>query len=344
MDKDQLKEYLLDNPNKIEDVLENIGCHHIKIIKNKRVQSALPEGDNNESVQIYLNEYLSAIIYTKNEFDNCEIKDIYAVIQFIKECTFREAINIVSAVCGIEYSSEIKKINKSSSYDFLKKFIRSVKKEEWEDDSIILNENFLERFIRVDCVLYLEDGVNSATQEKFNISYDVLDNRVVFPIRNDDGLLISFKGRTCNPEYKIRGIPKFINYYPCSNNNYLFGYYENKNKILSSNELFVLESEKAIFQMDSLGINNAIAISKKVITERQLTKLLKLGKSIILALDKDVSLEGIFIECKKFKGLCPVFYIFDTLDLLHKKDSPVDQGLDISYRLYTECKFEYKGE
>jgi DNA primase len=344
MDMQQIKIYLRDNPTLIENILEKIDCHHIKTIGDKRVQSALPyPSDNQTSVQVILNDSLTAKVYTKNDFQNYEIKDIFTLVQYIKTCSLIEARNLICDVCNIKFTNNNKKLI-SESYSFLKKYKRSVTKEEYIEDEIILDESFLTRFVRADCVLFLEDGVNSLTQQKFGVSYDVLDNRIVFPIRNDEGNLLSFKGRTCDKDYKINGIPKFISYYPCNNNNYLFGLYENYYDILLANEIIVVEAEKGVMQLDSMKINNVVAINKKTITSIQLKKLLKLGKNIVLALDNDVTLEEIFIECKKFNGLCDVFYIKDKLNLLNDKDSPCDQGIEIFQRLYTECKFQYKGE
>lgn len=76
----------------------------------------------------------------------------------------------------------------------------------------------------------------------------------------------------------------------------------------------------------------------------QIKKILRLGKPITLAFDKDVVLEDIFIECRKFKGLIDVYYIYDTLGLLIKKESPMDKGIDIFNQLREQCKFKYKGE
>lgn len=341
MDKDQIKEFLLNNVDKIEDILEDIGCNHIKTIKDKRVQCSLPDGDNPTSLQIFLNNCLNAKIYTRNEFENYEIKDLYSAIQFIKECSLNEAINIICKVCDIQYSYSNKKELRSSSYDFLKQYKRSIKKEEYVEEEIVLPESFLGRFVREDCSLFLDDGVDSAAQSKFNVSYCVLEDRVVFPIRSDEGKLLSFKGRINTKDWKTLGLNKFISYYPCSNNNYLFGLYENYFDIIGTDEIFITEAEKGTMQLSSMGINNAVAINKKIISDIQVKKLLKLGKSIVLCLDKDVSKEEVLMELKKFSGLCRTFYIFDTLNLLKPKQSPVDCGREVWDELNENCKFEY---
>ena len=344
MNKNEIKNYLLNNPDKIEDILNYIGCHHVKIIKNKRVQSALPyPHDNITSVQIKLNDYLGAVIHTDNRFEKYSVKDIFTVIQFIKNYTLNESINLVCKICNIQYSS-YKNSNKSLAYDFLKYYIKSIKKEEIFIEDDILPESFIERFVRIECLQYSIDGVNEQTQEKFQVCYDVLDNRIVFPIRNDKGQLLSFKGRTCCPNYKENDIPKFISYYPCNNNNYLFGLYENKEIINKSKEIYICEAEKGVMQADSMEINNIVSVNKKIISDMQVKKLLRLGKPIVLMFDNDVSLEEIFVECRKFKGLLDIYYIKDVLNLLEEKDSPLDKNSDVFNKLIKECKFKYKGE
>jgi DNA primase len=345
LDLQQIKLYLKDNPELIKEILEEVDCHHIKIIGSKRVQSALPyPSDNPTSIQITLNDNLTTYVNTKNDFDEYEVKDIFTLIQYIKNCTLTESRQLICDICDITYTISKKKTNTSGAYDFLKKYVRDIKKEEFIDEDVILDESFKNRFVREDCQLYLDDGVNSKTQEKFGVSYDVLDNRIVIPIRNDDGKLITFKGRTCVQDYKIRGIPKFINYYPALNNNHLFGLYENYYDILMADEIYTTEAEKGVLQLDSMGINNAVAVNKKKFSDIQIKKLFKLGKPIVLTFDKDVALEQIFIECRKFKGLIDLYYIYDTLDLLKGNESPVDKGIEIFNQLRIQCKFKYRGE
>jgi DNA primase len=346
MDKDELKIYLKENPQYIENILENIGCHHIKK-SSKRITCALPDGDNFTSISIKLNDNLKTEVYSrKGEFDKYEYKDVFTLIQFINEYSLSEAIQFVCKQCGLKYSNNIKKSEKSSSYSFLRQFKRSLNKINKLDDydELILDETFTQRFIRETCDLFLQDGINKTTQTKFGVSYDILDNRVVFPIRNDNGELLTFKGRTMDSNYKIKGIPKYFYYYPYVGEFYLYGLYENYFDIISSNEVFIFEAEKSVMQCNDMDINNCVAVSKKVISPVQLTKLLKLGKDIILAFDKDVILDDIFVECKKFKkGLCNVYYIYDDLDLLQGKESVTDKGKEIFMQLYTNCKFKYEG-
>ena len=89
---------------------------------------------------------------------------------------------------------------------------------------------------------------------------------------------LGYGGKNNYKEWKEKGIPKYIYYYPYNGRNHLYGYYENYYTILSSKEVFVGEAEKFVQQLDSMGINNALAISKKTISPVQLNLLLKLLK------------------------------------------------------------------
>lgn len=347
MNKEDLKIYLKDNPELIRDILEDMNCHHIKIIHNKKVQSALPDGDNNTSIQIKLNEYLTTKVYTRNDFlAKEEFQDFYSLVNYLKGYKLSQSIKYIGNIVGVKVDFSSKDTVKSNSYEFLKKYSRAKNKEVKNEniEEIILPETFKERFVNASHIIYEDDGVTEDSQAKFGIMYDVCDNRIITPIRNDDGRLVSFKGRTCDKDYIKKGIPKFLSYYPYSAERYLYGYYENYFNILTSDEVYIGEAEKFVLQCDSMGINNAISLSKKVVSPLQLKKILKLGKSVVLTFDKDVTLEEIYIECRKFNRLLDVYYIYDKLDLLKGKESPTDKGLDIFIKLTKECKFKYKGE
>lgn len=346
MNKDEIKIYLKDNPEYIQDILEDLGCNHVKITKDKMVQSTRPGGDNKTAICIKLNDFLSSTIYTKNEFESYEIKDFFTLIEYLKECDFGEAIDYICTICNIERTkNNSKKKIVSGSYSFLKKYKNAINKNNLEEiEETVLPESYCERFVQCPHKQYLDDGVSYETQIKFGISYDVLGDRVVTPIRNEEGKLLTFKGRTCKKDYKSLGISKFVYYYPLIGEHYVFGLYENYFDIMLADEVIIFESEKAVMQCDSVGIKNVISINKKRISDTQLKKILKLGKKVVLAFDKDVTKVEMQFECRKFRGLIELYYIYDDLDLLDSKDSPIDKGKEVFEKLLKECKYKYKGE
>lgn len=344
MNKDELKIYLKDNPIHIKEILESLSCHHVRI-SSKRISSALPDGDNLTSINIKLNDSLSTTVYTRKEFENYEVQDFLSLVQFLKECSLNEAIGLICKSCNIEYNTHEKKSVKSNSYDFLKQYKRSLNKTNYieEYEEIPIDEDIKYRFVQCACELFLDDNIDYDSQYKFGVCYDVLDNRVVFPIRSDkDGSIITFKGRTNDDEYKQKGIPKYLYYYPFKGEFYLYGLWENYYDILNSDDIIVCEAEKSVQQADSFGVNNIVAISKKTLSQYQVHKLIKLGKNVVLMFDKDVTLEEIYCECRKFRGLVNVYYVIDNIEILHNKQSPFDCGYEVFNRLYTECKYKFE--
>ena len=86
----------------------------------------------------------------------------------------------------------------------------------------------------------------------------------------------------------------------------------------------------------SMGINNVVALSKHVISDRQLELILKLNCDVVLTLDKDMDREYCISELNKFDNLCTKYLIIDNDDLLGEKDSPFDKGLQVWNELYSQ--------
>lgn len=342
MNKEEIKEYLLNDPKQIKHVLESLGCSNVKIIKNKYLACNRPDGDNRSAVNVKLNRNLSARIWTRTEFNKYEIQDIYTLIMYIKNIDFPSAIEFVAKTCGLKFDRNTRIKTRSASADFLRKF----KRIENIDDNYkekIIDYKTKDRFVREDCELFLHDGISSEIQEEFEVSFDVIDNRVVFPIKNKNGEIVSFKGRSNDPDYLKKGIPKYMYYSHIDARRYLFGLYENRRYIEECGDCIILEAEKGVMQCCSFEVRNVISTSKKSISEFQVKSILKLGTSVTLAYDKDVSEEEIYRECIKFKGLCDVYYILDKDDLLKGKESPCDKGLEIWNRLYKDYRIKFNG-
>lgn len=328
----QLKEYLLDNPSLIMQILESLGCHEVKHTPNKRVSAALPDGDNPMSVQVLLNtEFLSTVVHTRHDYDG---KDVYDFVSYIKKCNFRNAFMYIcktlNVACTLQYSST----TTNETYDFLKKFSSGNILENNIQQNEILNEKILEGHINFPHKKFLDDRLSVESQEKFNISYDIHSQRILIPIRDIGGNLVTIKGRTIYDDWKERHIMKYIAYYPYAASQILFGYYENYWDIMKHNQVILVESEKAVIQADSYGVNNVVALSKKSISDEQLYNIIRLNVDVVLALDKDVGRDELIDLANEFQGLCSVYTICDDGDLLGKKDSPFDCGKGTWEQLY----------
>lgn len=337
----ELKKILYDNPDYIVAVLERLGCDRIKITSDS-ITSTRPSGDNPTSVHVRLSELLPSKCFTKNEFEaKFEKRDFIELVQFFADLKMIEAMKYICETCGISTNIKIEKKQVSSTLSFLKHYKKATGTG-IDNNDIILNESELDDFLYYPSYRFYQDNIDIKTQIDFGVCYDIMQNRVVFPIRNKNGKLVNKKGRTLYEDYRSNNIPKYLYYHDFSGNSNLFGEYENLEFLKSCDEIYVVESEKGVMQAVSFGVRNCVATSKKVVSKQQLHKLLSYGKTIVIAYDKGVDINDIKLECDKFKGLVDVYYIYDTLGILESKESPTDKGIDVFQQLTDKCKFKYE--
>ena len=335
-----VKRILYNEPKLIESLLDSLGCKYI-YNNGRKISSTRPDGDNKNSVNIALNETLNAKIYTRqSEFQQYEIQDIISLTQYFLNCSLSEALKYICEICNIDGLSEYVKQEDSPTLSFLKRYKKIIKNDTTTTEDVILDDKILDLFIHAPCKVFTDDGVNIPTQEYFEISYDLMTNRVVFPIRNENGGLLTLKGRTLESDYKILGIPKYFVYYEIETSHVLFGEFENKDYIKKADYIILVESEKSVMKLWQMGYRNCVAIGRKSISRQQRNKLLSYGKPIVIAFDNDVKEKELQIISRMFKGLIPVSYTLDRFNLLNEKDSPCDNGLHIFEQLL-ETRIEF---
>lgn len=329
MNKDDLKIYINEN-NLIPEILESIGLVHIRPVGQKYYSCGFPESRRRDSINCYMNDELSVKVWSRNE----DIKDLFSLIKYQLNCNFFEAINFAAEVCGIKLTNK-KMLN-------IERFMRKPKKREIVFEKPKIKPLRLapkDIFVREECDLFTRDGINREAQEYFQVCFDPLEERVVFPIRDfETGEIISYKGRTIREDYIERGIAKYYYYYPIEARWQLFGLYENYHSILDNDYLIIVEGEKSVFKLWGWNYKNVISCGKKKISEEQVSRIVKLKKIPVIAFDKDVTLLEIKQECSKF-GEC--YYIWDDNDLLSKKESPCDSSKEVWDYLYRN-KIKFK--
>lgn len=198
----------------------------------------------------------------------------------------------------------------------------------------ILSNNIMNKYMQKPIQEWIDEGINYETQKKFQVRFDDKNNRIVFPIQDEEGNIISIKGRTCYKNYKELGISKYIHYYSFGANDILYGLNINKEQIQKQNEVIVFEAEKSVMKAYSMGIYNTVAVGTHTINPYQVEKLLKLYCNIVIAFDKDVTYKELKNEANKLNKFTNVSFIYDKNNLLGEKDSPIDKGLGVFLELY----------
>lgn len=326
MDTISLKKYIYEN-NKIEYVLQEIGCGNIKYHSNKEFYSCSNyNGDNQGAVNVKNCPQLWVTNWTRqNEFP--EGSDIFNLVQYSKQCSFVESVKYLHKILDLDYTP-YKKQEKKEKFDPLSVFKRVLSARRRVDVSEIhaISDEALNDYVPMLHISWFREGVMPWTREKFGIAYSYKHKRVVIPLRSWlDGALLGFNQRTTVDNYEELGISKYyINpLYQKSLN--LYGLWENREEIEQKRYVVIVESEKSVLKRHSLNDGTCVALQGKTLSDEQLRIILGLDvDEVIVALDNDVPIEEVRYMCEKFYRFRKVSYVKDSWDLLDKKDSPCD--------------------
>lgn len=333
MSVENLKDYLIENPEEIIKVLELTDFHSISFFDNKReIRCAYYDGGNPTSVSINC-ETLQSYVFSKGIGG-----DLFYIISIHNDWNIHKTIEVVTNILNI------KDLDNFKSPFIFNGFYKHIKRNK-QDKSIVFPLSTLDKFINHPNIRFVKDNISFETQYKFHIKYDPVSQRIVVPWFNYKGELVGITGRYnfnnigSNPKWKaLESFPK---------GNYLYGMYENLEDIKEADYVIIGESEKFVMQLDSYGYHNALALGNCTITDKQarLIKSLPVNK-IILALDEGVDIEHILTQCEKLKGGIfnnnkEIWCIYDNENKIMKKGSkasPTDFGKDnFKYLLENSC-------
>lgn len=326
MDIPSLKEKILEN-NYVPIILEELCCHHISK-KTGYYQCANPDGNNNTAITVYLNEGLITVNYTRNLSDK-SVTDIFDLIQFFQNCTFYEAVCKVCNWCGIDYYAD--------DYDNLPeslKFTRLIEEMsfgeiDYEETKPIkpISEKILSYYPHFVNDFFLKDNISYETQLLFEIGYDDFSNRITIPVRDEFGTLVGVKGRLFLQNEKISDKEKCVKYLyleRCNRAKILYGLYLSEKYIKQSNCVYVVEAEKGVMQLWTMGIKNCVATCGKKISQYQIDMLTRISSHIIFCFDKDVQNDELNEIAEKFIDCIKISAIIDYDNILQEKESPTD--------------------
>lgn len=327
MTSQQLKEYILKN-NKIEFILENLGCHSIEFHPDKEYWTATqPDGDNKMGVVICNNSYLNYFSYSRNIHLD-EQRDIFYFIQKTKAFTFAETMKYIHKLFGLKYTFKKEEPKEEEKPNPLAIFENVVKRRHTVNvlDFKPLNENILDDYYPTIHIDLFREGIIKKTIKKFGLMYSYKWHRSIFPHRYwSTGELIGINARSSIENCEELGITKYFITPGMPKSINLYGLWENYKDIEKAGYVTVFEAEKSVLKRDSLNDSTGVALSGHSISEEQVRIILGLNiHEVVIALDKDVPIEEVWCMCEKFFHLRKVSYIYDKHDLLAKKDSPAD--------------------
>lgn len=278
---EEVKMYLLDNPASIQRILETFDFDKVRIYNNE-IRCAFEHGMNPTAIVIRLknNDGLFVKDYQRNVN-----YDLITYIVKEKNIKFKDVINVVKQETGI-----------SSLYNYKKRtglfgdIYNNITRSTGNIEVQTYPEEILNQYEDIPNLLWLMDGIEIATQRKWNVGYDVVSQRITLPIRTPTGEIMAIKGRA---NFELSEFePKYLYLEQGPMSQTLFGFSENYDKLYDGN-IMVFESEKSVLKLDSWGYHNAVALGSNSLSITQAKLLMSLNpKSITFMLDNNLPFEN----------------------------------------------------
>lgn len=319
----ELKKRLLNHPYKIETILYKYDFHNVNV-GSREIRCAIDEDGNNTSIRIKLNENLTA-----NDWARDIHGDLFSIIMKCKDVTLKDIIRTVKEELGITYIEFNKpKVIFGGFYDNIK--LRNKNNYELKT----YDEGIMGSYLNKYNTLFFKDNISFETQRKFKVGVCHQTSRITVPWHSVEGELIGIEGRYMG-DYEKDETPKWFPIIAFAKSQVLYGYYENYRFLQGVDDIYIGESSKFTMQLDSMGINNSVALGGKAIHNQQIKQLSWLNpKRLIFCFDEGLDEELILKQVDKTKVLLKFFdiqvgYIIDRENNIMKagtKCSPSDLG------------------
>lgn len=259
---------------------------------------------------------------------------IYDLIMYNTGCDFYQSVQFVASVIGLT-KENLENLQQLEDWGTLESHSKKNNKRK-KRKNIIYPESILNQFYLTSYYGWVQEGISPEVQKEFEVGLSLDECRVIVPHRTwDTGKLIGVVGRTLDPQWKKKKIPKWLPLYDFYTSLNVFGLWQNFGAVMRKNEIILTESEKTPMLAKSYGIDNVCALSGKDLSDEQLEIIKQLNVKVVLALDKDVDDEHIKKVVNKIKGELSVSVIYSRhCNSLDDKDSPFDKGREVFERLY----------
>ncbi|QRV11364.1 hypothetical protein JR311_20285 (plasmid) [Bacillus velezensis] len=350
MNANDLKEYIKEDLERIEKILEAIGCHSIWRSRGE-IRCAPPESANHTAISVNTDTLFSRY-YSSGETLKT---DLIGLVQHFKGDSFKNTFRYLTALLGLSgrYSKK-DKVDPLKAFKDIKRKNRVITDIK-EREAPRFGMEAISDYVPCTHISLFYEGITPQTAELFKVCYDPRQDRIIFPhfAYDDKDAIVGITGRTTrsNEEIKQFLIPKYWNYikgYMKTWNLYGFSHsieYVKKNKML-----IIHEAEKSVQKHFTMTRNQGFSVSTggHELSEEQVQIILQEtppDTEIVFSYDKDVmemkhkvtgdpvGEEFLINTCKKISKYRKTSYIWDTYNILKEIESPIDRGYKIFHHL-----------
>lgn len=261
--------------------------------------------------------------------------DILEFIQKVENISFLQALDKLKQWANITEDISTDLCLSPSIVSVARKF-KPIKSNRPEPNPTILPDDYMEIFERNENVLKVweDEGISREVMEGFQVRFDPISNRLVFPVRDEFGRIVNVCGRTLDKNFKEKGLRKYTYFQKWGGSlGVIYGISENAESIARNKEVILFEGAKSVMLASTWGIKNTGAILTSHLNPNQFLMLVKMQNRVVFALDKDVYIEN-DKNIRKLLKYVSVEVIRDRDDLLDPKMAPVDAGKEVWDYLY----------
>ena len=289
---------LSQEPASIVALLEIFDCGKIKVgardIRFARDHN--PNSGLNISIRLGDNDACLVKDFARNECNN-----IISWLCREKNESFRTVILSIKHILGLEdnWRPQQKRQIFGGVYDGI--INRS------NQAAIPYPDDILDQYLPIGNELWRKDGISLEIQREFDIRFDIIDNSIIIPWKNEFGEIIAVKNRVNGvPE---EGMSKYYYSYGGSISSALYGYSDNY-MYLQGADVFVGESEKQVLQFATKGYRNAVSLGSNSLSEQQARLMLSLNpRRVIWFMDEGLPKENTLRNAKVLNNYCAMFEV-----------------------------------
>lgn len=291
----KIKDSLYSKEDKIKEILDDIGC---KDVRKSHTKNEFRFGFNHDGSSSGNVLDIDTLKFTS--FSGKKSGDIITLTSEIKNIELGEAIKWLANKLNIKKGYSETKPKKLPFGGFFKEFVKDKSLDEIEPK--IYDKSILKEYTKHGVSkLFIDDGISALTQEKYNIGYDIISDRITIPWMSPygDGI-IGIMGRKNKIELSEKD-SKYLPIIEFMKSKALYGFYENYSDILNSECIIICESEKSPMKGTEIGINNVVALGGNNISSYQAKLIKSMFCKVIIALDEDMTLKHCAEQAQKVK-------------------------------------------
>lgn len=346
----EVKEYLKEDLQRVEKLLEEVGCHGMWRTGDE-IRCAPPDSASHTAIAVNIDTMYCCWYKQDDTFRG----DILSLVQLLRKEPFTESFRFVRGLFGL--GGSFKKEDKKDLLAMFKEIRKQHRVIENIDEIEIpkFGMETLRDFIMLPHMSLFYEGVMPQTAELFNVCYDPMLDRVLFPHSNydDKNAIVGITGRTTldTKVLKEMKIPKYWNYIKGYKKMYnLYGLSHSIEFLPEHKKLIIFEAEKSVLKNFTQTRNKgySCAVGGHEISDVQVQIILQnvpMDVEIIIAFDKDVMTmvnkdtqehigeKYLINTAKRFSKFRKTSYIYDDNDVLGEKDSPIDLGYKVFHEL-----------